>query len=117
MTADTPPGPCHFVIFGATGNLAKVKLLPALYELDAAGRLNEDLMFVALGRRPWDDAHWREHLVQSVRAAIGTAVDEEVLSRFAARFEYLRGDLNDPGRRPEGLRPHRDRHRLRPAHR
>ena len=96
MTADAGPGPCHFVIFGATGNLAKVKLLPALYELDAAGRLNDDLMFVALGRRPWDDNAWREHLVGAVRAAEGGDVDEDVLNRFAARFEYLRGNLNDP---------------------
>jgi glucose-6-phosphate 1-dehydrogenase len=97
MTADAGPGPCHFVIFGATGNLAQVKLLPALYELDAAGRLNDDLMFVALGRRPWDDADWREHLTGAVRAAVGRDVDENVLTRFAARFEYLRGNLNDPG--------------------
>ena len=97
MTTEEGPGPCHFVIFGATGNLAKVKLLPALYELDAAGRLNEDLMFVALGRRPWDEGDWREHLVQAVRAAVGAEVEEDALKRFAARFEYLRGDLNDPG--------------------
>ena len=35
----TAPGPCYFVIFGATGNLASRKLLPALYELEAAGKL------------------------------------------------------------------------------
>ncbi len=96
MTESASPGPCHFVIFGATGNLAQVKLLPALYHLERAGRLNEDLLFVALGRRPWDDQRWREHLEASVRAAAGDQLDEATLERFANRFEYLRGDLNEP---------------------
>lgn len=45
------PGPCYFVIFGATGNLASRKLLPALYELEAADKLHADLRFVAFARR------------------------------------------------------------------
>ena len=43
----------QFVIFGATGNLATIKLLPSLYHLDIAGRLPADLKFHAFGRRDW----------------------------------------------------------------
>ena len=43
--------PCTFVIFGATGNLASNKLLPALYHLEAAARLTESLSIIAFSRR------------------------------------------------------------------
>ena len=62
--------PCHFVIFGATGNLAKIKLLPALYHLDVSGHLPPEMTVVALGRRPWTDEQWQENLLESIRAAI-----------------------------------------------
>ena len=46
-------GPCSFVIFGATGNLSQIKLLPALYHLDKANRLPSDMSLFAFGRRPF----------------------------------------------------------------
>jgi len=83
---------CTYVIFGATGNLARVKLLPALYHLDAAGRLPDGLKVVGFGRRDWDDAHWRG-LVRDSFA--GKSIDPEVLERFCARLFFFRGDLGD----------------------
>ncbi len=91
---ETPLPPCNFVIFGATGNLATNKLLPALYRLELAGKLPEGLNFVAFARREWDDAIWREHvktiLVDKLKA------EGPCLERFVARFDYLLGELNDP---------------------
>lgn len=86
--------PCNFVIFGATGNLATIKLLPALYRLEVAGKLPEGLNFIAFGRREWSDAQWREH----VKKVLGEKlkVDGAVLEKFATRFDYLRGDLENP---------------------
>ena len=83
---------CTYVIFGATGNLARVKLLPALYHLDAAGRLPDGLKVVGFGRRDWDDEHWRG-LVRDNFA--GKPTDPEVLERFCARLFFFRGDLGD----------------------
>ena len=83
---------CTFVIFGATGNLAKVKLLPALYRLDAAGRLPERLTVVGFGRREWDDETWREQ-VREVLA--DRNIDEAVLKRFSERLFFFNGDLSD----------------------
>ena len=54
--------PCSFVIFGATGNLASNKLLPALFHLEAAARLAENLSIVAFSRRDWNLDSWREHM-------------------------------------------------------
>ena len=91
---ETPLPPCNFVIFGATGNLASNKLLPALYRLELASKLPEGLNFVAFGRREWDDAAWRDN----VRSILTQKLKAEgaQLERFASRFDYLRGELNDP---------------------
>lgn len=91
---EAPLPPCNFVIFGATGNLASNKLLPALFRLELAGRLPDVLNFVAVGRRDYDDVSWRDY----VRALLATscAGDGERLNRFLGRFDYVRGDLDDP---------------------
>jgi glucose-6-phosphate 1-dehydrogenase len=88
-------GPCYFVIFGATGNLASRKLLPALYQLEAAGRLHEDLRFVAFARREWGRDDWIGHLRLTLEEHIAKP-DTAVFERFAARFDYVAGDLGDP---------------------
>lgn len=91
---EMPLPPCNFVIFGAAGNLASIKLLPALYRLELAGKLPDSLNFVAFGRRDWDDAGWRQN-VKTV-LAVGLKASGETLAKFANRFDYLRGDLDDP---------------------
>ncbi|HEX4986393.1 MAG TPA: glucose-6-phosphate dehydrogenase [Burkholderiales bacterium] len=87
--------PCSFVIFGATGHLASTKLLPALYRLEQAKRLPPVTNFIAFARRDWDAAAWRAHMEQALRSKPGTQVTRECFERFAARFSYVRGDLND----------------------
>ncbi|HEX9844669.1 MAG TPA: glucose-6-phosphate dehydrogenase, partial [bacterium] len=89
--------PCTFVIFGATGNLALRKLLPALYHLEAAGRLPAGLHIVGFGRRDWDDAHWRG---EAERALAGHGPDAAVLKTFLARLRFFSGDLQDEGAYP-----------------
>lgn len=87
--------PCNFVIFGATGNLASNKLIPALYRLELAGRLPDALSFIAFGRREWDDAVWREHVHTLLRDKLKERCEEASCTRFLARFSYLRGELHD----------------------
>ena len=87
--------PCSFVIFGATGNLASKKLIPALCRLEEAGRLPQDMVFIAIGRREWDDEAWRDHMRALLREKLQERYDEVVCERFCARFTYLRGELHD----------------------
>ena len=94
MTEDAGPGPCHFVIFGATGHLSRTKLLPALYRLHALGRLNEGMAIVAMGRRPWSTEQWCGHL-QDWLAEAGIGRDAEGFDQFVARFDYVEGDLRE----------------------
>ena len=87
--------PCTFVIFGATGNLATNKLLPALFHLEAAARLTESLSIVAFSRRAWNDQDWRSHMREVLVDKIKGGLDTPVFERFLARFSYQQGDLND----------------------
>lgn len=98
MTLPQPPQalPCHFVIFGATGDLSALKLLPALYHLEAGGHLPAGMSIIALGRRPWSEADWLRHLEGSIRQRMGEQFSARVYRRFAARFTYVAGDLHDP---------------------
>lgn len=93
--------PCTYVIFGATGNLSRLKLMPALYHLDVAGRLDEGTMIVASGRRPWDQDFWVSQVKEWVQAKARGGLDEKAFERFARRLHYFRGDLADDQTYPD----------------
>jgi len=82
-----------FVVFGITGDLAKVMTFRSLYRLERRGLLDCPIVGVAV-----DD--WTvEDLVQRARTSIegtGESIDEEVFKRFAARLSYVSGDFTDP---------------------
>ncbi len=94
MSIDTP-NPCTYAIFGATGNLSRVKLMPALYHLEQANRLAPDTRILAMGRRDWSRKHLLQQVSQWVQDVVGKDFDTQVFDRFAARLDYFRGDLND----------------------
>jgi glucose-6-phosphate 1-dehydrogenase len=89
-------GPCYFVIFGATGHLASQKLLPALYHLEAAGRYGDELRFIAFARREWGREDWLGHMATLMREVLGDRFDAKIYDRFAARFDFVSGELQDP---------------------
>ena len=81
------------VLFGATGDLAKRKLFPALYELERRGVLAVPVIGVA--RSDWSDDDFRLHARESVTAAQPDA-DPAVLDRFIGRLDLIQGDYSDP---------------------
>jgi glucose-6-phosphate 1-dehydrogenase len=81
------------VLFGATGDLARKKLLPALYRIEARGRLQASVVGVA--GSAWDDAALRERARSAVEAAV-PRVDDPILARLADRLSYVSGDYRDP---------------------
>jgi glucose-6-phosphate 1-dehydrogenase len=85
--------PCTYIIFGATGNLSRIKLMPALYHLDVENRLPEGTRIVALGRRDWDQAQWLSEVRDMIKTKIGQDFDEKVFQRFSAKLTYHRGDI------------------------
>ncbi|MFM9912049.1 MAG: glucose-6-phosphate dehydrogenase [Methylophilaceae bacterium] len=88
--------PAHFVIFGATGNLATIKLLPSLYNLEAAGRIPEGMRILALGRQEYTQEAWLEHLSKVLKDKFGDKVNQDIAKTFAQRFSYMAGDLRTP---------------------
>ena len=86
---------CTIVIFGATGNLAGTKLLPALYHLEQANRLHADTAILGFGRRDWDHAEWRRRVLEGLESQVRGALDAEVCERLGRRLGFVRGDLED----------------------
>lgn len=86
---------CTLVIFGSTGNLAQIKLLPALYHLEVAGYLSPSMRVMGFGRRDWSDAHWRDEVRDWVKQSARGALDEPALQRLQERFYFVEGDLTD----------------------
>lgn len=93
-TTDTAP-PCTFVIFGATGNLARNKLLPALYHLEQAGHLPPGMAIVGFGRRDWSNDDWEQEVAKLLEPKARRGLDPAVFARFRERLNFFSGDLND----------------------
>lgn len=91
---DLSSDPCTYVIFGATGNLSQVKLMPALFHLEAAGRLNPATRIVGVGRRDWDQNDWIAQVRSWVVAKARGGLDEAVFERFAKKLSFFKGDIN-----------------------
>ena len=87
--------PCTYVIFGATGNLSRRKLMPALYHLEADTRLPDGTVILAMGRRDWTREQCIAEVKEWVAKTARGGLDETVFSRFAERLHYLQGDLSD----------------------
>lgn len=87
-------GDCDvLVLFGASGDLARKKLLPSVWRLSAGGRLGVPVVGVAASI--WDDDTFRTHARDALRAT-GEAVDERAFRALAASMTYVSGDYHDP---------------------
>jgi glucose-6-phosphate 1-dehydrogenase len=89
------PDPCVLVIFGASGDLTKRKLIPALFELDRQGRLPEKLCVLGSSRTKMTDEQFRAHLKPMV-AEHAADFDEQHWAWFAGRLHYTAGSATDP---------------------
>jgi glucose-6-phosphate 1-dehydrogenase len=81
------------VLFGATGDLARKMLWPALYRLGERGKLTVPVVGVALTDQDVDQL--RSHVAASVRAALGDGVDQAALGSLLRRVHLLAGDFAD----------------------
>jgi glucose-6-phosphate 1-dehydrogenase len=89
----TAPG--AFVIFGATGDLARRMLFPSLYFLDVDGLLPGALKIVGAARSKLTDEQFRAEVEESVRARAGSFFSKEAWQTFAKRLVYVGGDATD----------------------
>jgi Glucose-6-phosphate dehydrogenase, NAD binding domain len=89
------PDPHVMVLFGATGDLSHRKVIPALAQLWRTNLLPQDWMLVAIGRRQYDDASFRDELRTTLRANARVALEPSVEKQFLQRVSYHRGDFDD----------------------
>lgn len=83
--ADLPESPCVLVIFGASGDLTRRKLLPALLGLEREGLLHCDFAVVGFGRSEMTDAAFRRDLVAVHR------LDDDLVWRLVKNLDVIRG--------------------------
>ena len=81
------------VLFGATGDLAKKKLFPALYDLEDLGELDVKIFGVASSK--WTQDVFKENVESSVRAR-KPDVDEKALAKLLGEMQLIVGDYEDP---------------------
>ncbi|MEI7865400.1 MAG: glucose-6-phosphate dehydrogenase [Chthoniobacterales bacterium] len=87
--------PCTLVIFGATGDLTRRKLIPALYNLAADGNLPSGLAVVCFARREKTSEGFRDELAEATRKYSRRPVNEELWRQFAAHIFYHRSSFDD----------------------
>jgi glucose-6-phosphate 1-dehydrogenase len=88
---------CVVVIFGATGDLSKRKLMPALYRLAYDRRLAAGFAVIGVSRRPLSNDQFRQQMGDAVREfSEDTQFDPRVWDAFASGLSYVAGDMNDP---------------------
>jgi len=83
------------VIFGASGDLTRRKLLPALYNSYRKQRLPENARIVGFARREYDADAFRNLMEGGVKEFAGDVYDQATWRDFAKRLHYVRGNLTD----------------------
>ena len=93
----TPADPCTITIFGASGDLSRRKLIPALYSLAAQNCLARRFAIIGFARTPMTDEAFQKSAVDSVnKFAEASTVDEDWCSEFVDALAYVSGEYHHP---------------------
>ena len=84
------------IALGASGDMARRLLFPAMYSLERDGRLG-DLRIVGYALEDWDTDRFREEIRKGVTDLAKLEFDDAVWNRFSARLTYVSGDLGEQG--------------------
>jgi glucose-6-phosphate 1-dehydrogenase len=95
-TRSLTPQPCTLVIFGGSGDLARRKLVPALYNLLLDGVLSGNYAVLGTGRKPLTDTEFRESSREGVIKYSRQEIKDEVWANFEQRLFYVPGSIDDP---------------------
>ncbi|MDA0566364.1 glucose-6-phosphate dehydrogenase [Streptomonospora sp. S1-112] len=88
-------GPSVLVLFGVTGDLARKKLLPAIYDLANRGLLPPGFGLVGFARRDWEDQDFAAQAHEAVREHARTPFREDVWRQLSEGVRFVSGELND----------------------
>ncbi len=96
LARDTAPAPCAIVIFGATGDLTRRKLLPALFRLHRAGLLPPRRAIVGVARKELSDEAFADEVKSALVEHGGGAPPDDMWNDFARDLRYVSGDFTEP---------------------
>jgi glucose-6-phosphate 1-dehydrogenase len=88
-------GPCVLVMFGVTGDLARKKLLPAIYDLANRGLLPPGFAVVGFARRDWEHQDFRQLAHDAIKEHARTPFREEVWNQLAEGIVFVPGTFDD----------------------
>ncbi len=89
------PDPCVLVVFGATGDLARKKLIPAVYDLANRGLLPAGFVLLGFARRDWGDGDFESLAKEAARKGARTEFRESTWSRLCESIRFLPGSFDD----------------------
>ena len=89
------PDPCTLVVFGVTGDLARKKLIPAVYDLANRGLLPPGFVLLGFARRDWGDGDFEDLAREAARKGARTEFRDEVWARLAHTIRFLSGSFDD----------------------
>jgi glucose-6-phosphate 1-dehydrogenase len=89
------PEPCALVVFGVTGDLARKKLIPAVYDLANRGLLPPGFVLLGFARRDWGDGDFEQVAKEAAKKGARTEFREEVWQRLADSTKFLSGAFDD----------------------
>jgi glucose-6-phosphate 1-dehydrogenase len=95
QSAERIPEPTTVVIFGASGDLTKRKLLPALFHLEQAGLLPGEFSVVGVARRPLQD-EFQKDMREGILEFGGVKEGEQKLDEFMKKVSYFAMNFDDP---------------------
>ncbi len=88
--------PVTIVIFGASGDLTRRKLIPALFIAYAQNLLPATFAIVGFARRDYDDEIFRDMMAKDIKAFSRVPANEETVARFVEHIRYHKGDISSP---------------------
>ncbi len=96
LSSRTVAEPCTVIIFGATGDLTRRKLIPALYNLAADGNLPSSINVVGFARREKTSEQFRSELEEAAGKFSRQPLQKELWESFARSIQYHRSSFDDP---------------------
>ena len=97
LRIEPTPTPTSLVIFGASGDLTRRKLLPAIYRLARGQRLPAQFSIIGVARSPMTDDEFRQQFHDSLKEFAELPKPDDVSSAVASCMGYLQGEMDDPG--------------------
>ena len=89
------PEPCALVVFGVTGDLARKKLMPAIYDLANRGLLPADFALLGFARRDWGDGDFAALAKKAAKTQARTQWNDDVWRRLNENLQFVPGSFDD----------------------